>query len=123
MVEYVHSFLIILLEIACYYLFQDIFIKEDFKRKHIRVSVWIFVMSLLSFIGSYLFVDYFVIKEAYMIILSFLGLQILKPESIRKNLLISVLFIFLLALADFITITIHTQILSTDNGSKEMVSV
>lgn len=121
MVEYVHSFLIILLEIACYYLFQDIFIKEDFKRKHIRVSVWIFVMSLLSFIGSYLFVDYFVIKEAYMIILSFLGLQILKPESIRKNLLISVLFIFLLALADFITITIHTQILSTDNGSKEMV--
>ena len=114
--DYVQSFLIVVLEAACFYLFQDIFIKDNFKRKGIYLPIWIFVISILSFGGSYLFTNFFILKEIFMIAVLGFGLQVLKSGRLRKNLLISVLFICMLAVADLITITIDTQILNHNSG-------
>lgn len=118
--EYLQSILVILLEMACFCLFQDIFIKSSLKHKRVSMPIVIIVMTLFSYGGSYLFDAYFIIKELYMVAILTLGLSVLKKGSWKRNLLISVMFMFLLIAADLITISIDANILLVSDDEKEM---
>lgn len=103
--------LIIILEVACYYLFQDIFCKDYKVRSGMSISIWIVILSTLSLGVSYLFASHFVIKEIMIILIFALGLYAMKKDSLRKSFLISAMFAFLLVIADLITIVIQEKIL------------
>ena len=95
--------LIIILEVACYYLFQDIFCKDYKVRSGMSISIWIVILSTLSLGVSYLFASHFVIKEIMIILIFALGLYAMKKDSLRKSFLISAMFVFLLVIADLMS--------------------
>lgn len=121
--EYFQSYLIILIEISCFLLFYDIFAKSGSEISRIPKFLWIIAMSAVMFGMSYLFENHFIIKELAIIGSLSFGIVILKAENIKNACFVSVLFVFLLVIADFITIAIDTQILSVDTSNGMLVDM
>lgn len=91
--EYLQSFLIVVMETICFFLFQDAFISSKKRYKSGIYAIWILCVSCLVVILSYVFEDSFVIKESSMILLLFCATAILKREK-KRALLAAVMFIF-----------------------------
>ena len=108
---YLQSYLIILLEVACLYLFQDTFTRSKVSKRKIVVPIWMLLVSAVSLIGTSLLSESLILKEMFAIILFTVSLYIINRNSIKKNFLLSVCFSFLLVAADFITMLIGSEIL------------
>lgn len=115
--DFIQSYLIIIVEMSCFFLFHDIFSKSISTFRNGFNFIWIIVMSAVMFVISYLFDSHFIIKEFAIILCLSIGSNILKKRSLKFSLFVSVLFMFLLVIADFITIAINTQILSVDKSN------
>ena len=108
---YLQCYLIILLEVACLYLFQDTFTRSKVSKRKIVVPIWMLLVSAVSLIGTSLLSESLILKEMFAIILFTVSLYIINRNSIKKNFLLSVCFSFLLVAADFITMLIGSEIL------------
>lgn len=120
--EYLQSFLIVVMETICFFLFQDAFISSKKRYKSGIYAIWILCVSCLVVILSYVFEDSFVIKESSMILLLFCATAILKREK-KRALLAAVMFIFLLVIADVITVLLDTKVLVVENKDEELVAM
>ena len=69
--EYLQSFLIVVMEMVCFFLFQDAFVPTEKKHKSGFYALWILALSFSALIMSYLFEDSFIVKEIAMIVLFF----------------------------------------------------
>ena len=118
--EYFQNYLVIFIEMACFLLFHDMFSKSGSRFRGIFNIIWIAVMSANMLAISYLFDSHFIIKETIIILCLFGGSVILKAVNRRNAFFVSVLFVFLLVIADYITITLYTQILSVDTSNEKM---
>ena len=118
--EYFQEYLVILIEMTCFLLFHDIFSKSGFRFRGIFHIAWLVVMSAVMLAVSYVFDSHFIIKEAVIIACLFGGSVLLKIENVKTAFFVSALFVFLLVVADYITIAIDTQILSADTGNEQL---
>lgn len=121
--EYFQNYLVIFIEIACFLLFHNMFSRFCLRFRGIYNIIWIAVMSAIMLAISYLFDSHFIIKETVIILCLFGGSVILKAENRKNAFFVSVLFVFLLVIADYITITIYTQILSVDTSNEKIPSM
>lgn len=120
LMEYIQSFLIVILEIICFFLFQDAFVLSKKKYSNVVHVLWILAVSAMAFAMSYCFENSFLLKEISMITIFFVATLILKGNQKKQVLLMSVMFIFLLVIADIITILIDARVLGTDKKDVEL---
>lgn len=120
---YLQSYLIILLEVACFYLFQDTFIRSKVSKGIIVVPIWMLSVSTLSLIGTSLLSESLILKEAFAIILFTVSLYIINRNSIKKDFLLSVFFSFLLVVADLITMLICSEILTLKTEGSDVTTL
>lgn len=119
--EYFQSYLIILVETFCFFLFYDIFSKSKRIRK--LDLIWIVILSVVTCVATYLFENYFILKESVIICcLSVTGI-FMKKCNYKKACFISVLFVFLLAIADCITIVIAMRIIAIDIDNDSFINM
>ena len=116
--DYIQSFFIILMEIICFFLFQDTFVPTDKKHKNVFYMAWILLVSLITHVISYVFEDSFVI-----IVLFFCSIIVLKRSQIKRAILVAVMFIFLLVLADMITVLLNTKVFTVENKDVALVDM
>lgn len=120
---YLQSYLIILLEVACLYLFQDTFTRSKVSKRKIVVPIWMLLVSAVSLIGTWLLSESLILKEMFAIILFTVSLYIINRNSIKKNFWLSVCFSFLLVAADFITMLIGSEILKLKTVGSDVTGV
>ena len=113
--EYMQSFVIVLMEVICFFLFQDTFVPTTKKHKNIFYMVWILIVSLSMFPLTYLFEGSLMLKEIAIITVLFISIVVLNRNEKKKAILVSVMFVFLLVLADMVTILIDTKIFTVEN--------
>ena len=121
--DYIQSFFIILMEIICFFLFQDTFVPTDKKHKNVFYMAWILLVSLITHVISYVFEDSFIIKEIVIIVLFFCSIIVLKRSQIKRAILVAVMFIFLLVLADMITVLLNTKVFTVENKDVALVDM
>ena len=121
--DYIQNFFIIIMEVICFFLFQDIFVPGENKYKNGVYAVWIFTLSFIALILSYVFENSFILKEIAMIVLFFCSIVILKRRKKRMALLAAVMFIFLLVIADVITILLDTKVFVVKNNDIQLVDM
>ena len=113
--EYLQSFLIVVMEMVCFFLFQDAFVPTEKKHKSGFYALWILALSFSALIMSYLFEDSFIVKEIAMIVLLFGSIVVIKRKEKKRALLAAVMFIFILVIADVITVLLDTQVITVAN--------
>ena len=74
---YLQSYLIILLEVACLYLFQDTFTRSKVSKRKIVVPIWMLLVSAVSLIGTSLLSESLILKAMFAIILFTVSLYIM----------------------------------------------
>lgn len=121
--DYIQSFFIILMEIICFFLFQDTFVPTDKKHKNVFYMAWILLVSLITHVISYVFEDSFIIKEIVIIVLFFCSIIVLKRSQIKRAILVAIMFIFLLVLADMITVLLNTKVFTVENKDVALVDM
>lgn len=121
--EYLQSFLIVVMEMVCFFLFQDAFVPTEKKHKSGFYALWILALSFSALIMSYLFEDSFIVKEIAMIVLLFSSIVVLKSKEKKRALLAAVMFIFILVIADVITVLLDTQVITVANKDEELVAM
>lgn len=117
------SFLIVLMEITCFFLFQDTFVPTEKKYKSGIYVIWIFAVAGSTFAISYVFENSFILKEIAMIVLLFSSIVVLNRKEKKRALLTAVMFIFLLVIADVITILLDTKIFVVENTDIPLVDM
>ena len=121
--EYMQSFVIVLMEVICFFLFQDTFVPTTKKHKNIFYMVWILIVSLSMFPLTYLFEGSLILKEIAIITVLFISIVVLNRNEKKKAILVSVMFVFLLVLADMVTILIDTKIFTVKNKDGSLVDM
>ena len=121
--EYMQSFLIVLMEAICFFLFQDTFVLTEKRYKGGFYMMWILAVAGLIFAMSYVFEDSFILKELAMITLLFFSIVLLKRNDGKRAILISVMFVFLVVIADLITLLFDTKIVVVKNKDEELVAM
>ena len=121
--EYMQNFFIIIMEVICFFLFQDTFVPTKSKYRSGVYAVWIFTLSFIALIMSYVFENSFILKEIAMIVLFFCSIVILKRKKKKRALLAAVMFIFLLVIADVITILLDTKVFVVKNNDIQLVDM
>ncbi len=121
--EYMQSFVIVLMEVICFFLFQDTFVPTTKKHKNIFYMTWILIVSLSMFPLTYLFENSLMLKEIAIITVLFISIVVLNRNEKKKAILVSVMFVFLLVLADMVTILIDTKIFTVENKDGSLVDM
>ena len=121
--EYLQSFLIVVMEMVCFFLFQDAFVPTEKKHKSGFYALWILALSFSALVMSYLFEDSFIVKEIAMIVLLFGSIVVIKRKEKKRALLAAVMFIFILVIADVITVLLDTQVITVANKDEELVAM
>lgn len=121
--EYLQSFLIVVMEMVCFFLFQDAFVPTEKKHKSGFYALWILALSFSALVMSYLFEDSFIVKEIAMIVLFFCSIVLLKRGEKKRAILVAVMFVFLVVIVDLITLLFDTKILKVKNRDDELVAM
>ena len=95
----------------------------DKKHKNVFYMAWILLVSLITHVISYVFEDSFIIKEIVIIVLFFCSIIVLKRSQIKRAILVAVMFIFLLVLADMITVLLNTKVFTVENKDVALVDM
>lgn len=121
--EYMQSFVIVLMEAICFFLFQDTFVPTGKKYKSSVYAMWILAVAGSTFAISYIFEDSFILKEIAMIVSLFSSIVILNRKEKKRSLLAAVMFVFLLVTVDMITILLDTKVFVIKNSDLELVDM
>lgn len=121
--EYIQTFVIVLIEVICFFLFQDIFVPTIKKHKNMFYMVWILTVAVITYAISYIFEDSFILKEIAMIVSLFSSIVILNRKEKKRALLAAVMFVFLLVTVDMITILLDTKVFVIKNSDLELVDM
>lgn len=112
------NLLIITIETICFFMFCDIFAKEDetdaiLSAKELR---YIVILSLISYVTDYFFGDYMVLKQILIIVTSAIAAKLYWNWKAVKALVISAISQGLLILADVIAIMAKKELLLGIDG-------
>lgn len=121
--EYMQSFVIVLIEVICFFLFQDIFVPTIKKHKTVFYMVWILTVAVITHAMSYIFEDSFILKEIAMMVILFCSIVVLNKNEKKKAILVAAMFVFLIMLADVVTILIDTKIFTVENKDGSLVAM
>lgn len=121
--EYMQNFFIIIMEVICFFLFQDTFVPTIKKHKNMFYMVWILTVAVITYAISYIFEDSFILKEIAMIVSLFSSIVILNRKEKKRALLAAVMFVFLLVTVDMITILLDTKVFVIKNSDLELVDM
>lgn len=120
MIEYIESFLIIVLEILCCKIFYSIFGEKRGKNNIWNEVFPVVILSLVTFLSSMLFTDYLIVK----IIMSILEIAVVMYAFIEvnfiKSLILSLLFEGILFLVDYFTFLLSRTIFKDIVGIDDM---
>lgn len=114
------NLLIITIETICFFMFCDIFAKEDetdaiLSAKGLR---YIVILSLISYVTDYFFGDYMVLKQILIIVTSAIAAKLYWNWKVIKSFVISAISQGLLILADVIAIMAKSELLlGVDGGN------
>ncbi len=120
MFYYIQSYLIVLLETICCKFFYDIFSECKEKIPQYIKVITIFILSLLTYIIAMIFSVNFVVKQIGVVILTAVMMLIYKNISLKKSIILSLLFQSLLLIADFITVIMDTSLLKGGDSTNEL---
>jgi len=120
MYYYIQSFLIVLIETICCKFFYDIFSENKEKIPHHIKGITILMLSLLTYIVAMIFSRNFIVKQVGVIILTAGMMLIYTKVSLKKSIILSVLFQSLLLIADFITVIMDTSLLKGGDSTNEL---
>ena len=82
--EYMQSFVIVLIEVICFFLFQDIFVPTIKKHKNMFYMVWILTVAVITYAMSYIFEDSFILKEIAVMVILFCSIVVLNKSEKKK---------------------------------------
>ena len=116
--EYVVSYLVILVEVACFLLFYHIFEKNKTRHRKWLDYIWLILISFALCGLSYMLESLFIVKEIVFILCLAIGTRILKKERLKNALFLSALFAFIVVIIDYITIIIARSIFTIDTSNK-----
>ncbi len=112
MIEYIQSFLIIIIEVSCYQLFFDIFLRGNYDLHGLKDWIWTISASIIICLISFVLSDCFLLKE-FCIFIVWSSYFIIKDDvKLMKSAVISALYVLLINVADFLTITFNKAVLS-----------
>ncbi len=116
--RYSFEFAIITIETICFFMFCDIFAKEDetdaiLSAKGLR---YIVILSLISYVTDYFFGDYMVLKQILIIVTSAIAAKLYWNWKVIKSFVISAISQGLLILADVIAIMAKRELLLGIDG-------
>lgn len=118
--EYIETFLSVLVEILCYRFFLDIFL-EKWHKKIQEYAFWLVVVIAICIVSS-LPVS-FIIKECGVIVVLTLSIYCYYRMPLRKSFVCASSFVAILLLFDLITYTIYDKILYVKNDLEEFVGI
>ena len=107
----VHSYLIILMEAVCCFLFFLSFCQAKQPENRIKKVVLFFILSISMCVAAMCFTDSFWMKEMLEIILITIFMLFFFYESVRKILFISIIFQGILICMDFFAVVIDSSII------------
>lgn len=107
MVDLLQGYLIIVLEIICCKFFFDTFCRQNI---FIGFSQYIcfFVLSIADFIIVLTLSEYFFIKEFFIILVTSIAMKYYAQKSIKKNIVLTIIYQGILLITDYITIIIKS---------------
>lgn len=115
------SYVIILIELSCFLIFNTAFSKFELRFPKWTQTIWLAVMSSVIFMINDIFERNFLLKQIVNIVFLVIGSIIIGKKSIRSAAIVSVLFIFILLIADMITILTDKDVLQVDiNGQNNI---
>lgn len=120
MVEYIESFLIIVLEILCCKIFYSIFGEKRGKNNIWNEVFPVVILSLVTFLSSMLFTDYLIIKIIMSILEIAVVMYAFMEVNFIKSLILSFLFEGILFLVDYFTFLLSRTIFKDIVGIDDM---
>lgn len=120
MIEYIESFLIIVLEILCCKIFYSIFGEKRGKRSSWSEVFLVVILSSVTFLSSMLFTEYMVIKIIMSILEIAAAMYAFREVSFIKSLILSFLFEGILLLVDYFTFLLSRTIFKDIVGIDDM---
>lgn len=121
MINVVQGYLIVLFEIICCKLFFGIFCMQSQKKNKWTEYFLIGGMGILAGTIAYLGEDYFLWKELFLVMLFTVGMKIDFAESLKKSFILTVIYLSILLLVDYIVIILGTTILDAERIENTMV--
>lgn len=121
MIDVVQGYLIVLFEIICCKLFFGIFCLQSPKKNKWTECLLIGGMGILAGTIAYLGEDIFLWKELFLVVLFTVGMKIDFAESLKKSFILTVIYLSILLLVDYIVIILGTTILDAERMENTMV--
>ncbi len=106
MFYYVQTYLTIVLEILCCVIFFETFSKKKNQNKNIFIMIG---LTVISFLVVIFLSKIFVVKQILVIVLVATFMKLYTKETLKRALVLSVIYQSLILVADFITIVINTS--------------
>ena len=107
MIDLLQGYLIIGLEIICCKIFFDTFCKQDNSVRHDQIFCFL-ILSLADFIIVLMLNEYFILKEFFIIFVTSIGMRFYTRKSIKRNIVLAIIYQGILLIVDYITIIIKS---------------
>lgn len=112
MLYYIQGYLIVFLEVLCCKMFFESFCKVDVGRKKYKTFVLFIVLVSLDFTLSIFLQDFFIPKELAVIGVTTIVMRWYYAESIKKHLVLAIIYQSIVLIADYITLILYENIYS-----------